>query len=90
MNAIINIAFPVQLTASLSKTPPAHSPSESRRPLADSVEISKFGEAIAQASNESTLRLAQIRAVRSEIENGTYENRERIDGTVERLLDVLA
>lgn len=90
MNAIINIAFPVQPTVSPFETRSAHAPNESRRPPADTVEFSKFGEALALASRESTLRIAQIRAVRAEIENGTFETKERINGTVDRLLDVLA
>jgi hypothetical protein len=33
--------------------------------------------------------MAWVRAVRAEIESGTYETAERIERTVERLLDVV-
>jgi len=38
----------------------------------------------------SSYRAARARAIREQIEDGTYETRERISGTVERLLDVIA
>ena len=55
----------------------------------DSVEISPSANALARASEESSLRLARTRAIRAEIENGTYETRERIEGTVKHLLDII-
>ncbi len=43
-----------------------------------------------QITEQSSLRQARVRAVRAEIGNGTYETPERINGTVDRLLDVIA
>ena len=56
----------------------------------DTVEFSPLGRAMARAASESTMRIAQIHAIRAEIENGTYETPERIRGTVDRLLKFLA
>ena len=55
----------------------------------DTVELSGVGKALSRAIEESSFTLARIRAFRAEIETGTYETAERIEGTVERLLDVV-
>jgi hypothetical protein len=36
------------------------------------------------------MRQARVRALQTEIEGGDFETPERISGTVERLLDVIA
>jgi len=46
--------------------------------------------AVSRAVELSSFSLARTRAVRSEIDRGTYETPARVDGTVERLLDVIA
>ncbi|MFQ5414939.1 MAG: flagellar biosynthesis anti-sigma factor FlgM [Phycisphaerae bacterium] len=59
---------------------------------ADRVEFSALAATLADLSDavtESSFRLARVAAIRSEIARGTYETRERIDATVERLLDVV-
>lgn len=38
----------------------------------------------------SSYRLAWVQSIRAEILDGSFETPERIDGTVERLLDILA
>lgn len=60
------------------------------RATADIVEMSEFAEALARAAERSTFRIARTRAIRAEIVAGTYETPERINGTVDRLLDVIA
>ena len=55
----------------------------------DTVEFSRRGTSLAWAVEESSLRIARTRAIRAEIVEGTFETRERINGTVERLLDVI-
>ena len=66
-----------------------HSESSSTPIAEDTVEFSTFGRALAEATEQSTFRLARIRAVRDEIARGDYETPERIRGTIDRLLDVL-
>lgn len=56
----------------------------------DSAEFSGAGRALARAVEESSLRLARVRAIRTAISDGTYETFERIEGTVSYLLNVLA
>jgi len=46
--------------------------------------------AIDSLSPSSTLRTAFLESIRSQITSGEYETPERIQGTVERLLDVIA
>ena len=56
----------------------------------DTVEISLTARALASAAEKSSLRMARTRAIRGEIEKGTYETPERIEGTAARLLDLFA
>lgn len=48
------------------------------------------GSAIAEPAPVSTLRAAYLQSIRSQIATGEYETPERIQGTVDRLLDVIA
>lgn len=52
----------------------------------DPVEFSRMGRILADAMETSSLRLAKIQALRSEIAEGTFETPERIEGTVDRLI----
>jgi hypothetical protein len=56
----------------------------------DTLEVSSRGESLSRAVEESSLRIARNRAIRAEICSGTYETQERIDRTVDRILDVIA
>jgi len=55
----------------------------------DNVEISAAGRALARAEDVSSYRRARIESVRQEIDAGTYETPERIQGTIDRLLELL-
>lgn len=77
-----SFGFPTRITplgptsaAADPKPQPAHNAAVT---ATDSVEL------------ESTFRSARVRAVREEILAGNFETSERIDGTVNRLLDVIA
>ena len=59
-------------------------------PRPDRVELSRFNSALERAVDKSSLSIARTRAIRAEIANGTYETPARINGTAERLLDVIA
>ena len=90
MSLIINIAsayqsVPFSRVIPCSPTPPITLTSDG-----DRVEFTNIGRTFSQIAEESSFRIARVRAIRDEIENGTYETPERINGTVERLLDVLA
>ena len=53
------------------------------------VQRARADSALADAVLDSSFRIARTRAIRAEIINRTYETPERIDKTVERLLDVI-
>jgi len=91
MSAIINIgnAYP---SRPVQQTGPQSGPGHTEQTSAstgDSVEISRFGQALSSAAEQSSLSLARIQAIRQEIENGTFESPARIDGTVRRIMEHL-
>lgn len=88
MSVILNISQAYSSPPAAPTMAPHASPALS--PFEDSVEFSGAAQALADAVGSSSLRLAQIRAIRAEIASGTYETPERIEGTVRRLLDVIA
>jgi anti-sigma28 factor (negative regulator of flagellin synthesis) len=91
MSAILNItnayapatAHRVPARTHVARTAPPD------RTETDTVEFSQFGQALAEAAEKSSLRLARLRAIRAEIESGRYETSERIAETARRLLSVL-
>jgi len=56
---------------------------------ADPVEFSRMGRMLAGALENSSLRLAKIQSLRSEIADGSFETPERISGTVDRIIQML-
>jgi hypothetical protein len=54
------------------------------------VAVTRFSGSMRRIVERSSMRQARVRAIQSEIENGNYETLERISGTVDRLLDVIA
>lgn len=56
-------------------------------PVGDIVELSPTGIALSRA--QSRLRIIRIGEIRAEIKAGTFLTPERVDGTVERLLEIL-
>ena len=89
MSVILNI------TKAYSTTPAALTPQQSIRSTStqpyhseDSADFSQAARSLSEALESSSMRLAQIRAVRTEIENGTYETPERIEATARRLIDI--
>jgi len=58
--------------------------------LQGGVAVTRFSDALQRIVEQSSMRQARVRAIQAEIENGAYETTERISGTVDRLLDVIA
>jgi len=56
----------------------------------DTVELSSLGRSSSPTASASSFRTAWIQSIRAEIHNRTYETPERINETVNHLLDVLA
>ncbi len=92
MSSIVNItnALSAVRPLPLQRQPLAGDSASSAIPRDDSVEFSPLGRAMAAATEESSLRLARIRAIREEIGNNTYETQERIAETARILLQVLS
>ena len=62
-------------------------PTES--PVEDTLELSPTSIALSRADVQSYLRTAQICEIRAEIKAGTFLTPERMDGIVERFLEIL-
>lgn len=54
------------------------------------VAVTRFSGALRRIVEQSSKRQARLRAIQADIEYGIYETPERISGTVDRLLDVIA
>jgi hypothetical protein len=54
------------------------------------VAVPRFSDALRRVVDQSSLRQARLRAIQADIQQHTYETPERITGTVDRLLDVIA
>ena len=54
------------------------------------VAVPRFRGALRRIVEQSSMRQARMRAIQREIENGVYDTPERISGTVDRLLDIIA
>lgn len=64
-------------------------PAVPSHPPFDTVEFSPRATALARVAEESSLRIARTNAFRTQIENGTFETPERIEGTITQLLDII-
>ena len=54
------------------------------------VAVLRFSDPLRRVVDHSSLRQARLHAIQAEIQNRTYETPERVSGTVDRLLDVIA
>lgn len=92
ISSISNLVFPAR--SNLSGNGQSLSASSAVRFNTENDSSTDFGQALrtsttSRAMELSSFAIARTRSVRSEIENGTYETPARIEGTVERLLDVI-
>lgn len=56
----------------------------------DELSISETGSLLAQIRDLPDMRTDRVQALRAEIAAGTYENDEKLDAALERLLDEIA
>jgi len=68
---------------------PTHRPSPTPD-VQGSAAVPRFSDTLRRLVEPSSMRQARVRAIQSEIEDGNFETPERISGTVDRLLDVIA
>lgn len=83
LNYLLPPTYPIR------QLPPGSTPTGDVGSSSDRVEFSGTGRALAASHDASSYRQARVQAVREEIQAGTYETPERINGTVDRLLDVI-
>ena len=55
----------------------------------DRVEISDTAQSLSTLESDSGIRIDKVLAIREAIQDGTYETEEKIEATVEKLIDVL-
>lgn len=58
--------------------------------VVDQLDISAEAQAASQLGEVTDTRAARIAEIRAQIANGTYETQEKLDATVNRLLDELS
>ena len=79
------------LPLAVQRRPVAEAPCDkSHRSSRDEVEISDFGALLSRVSELPDLRVDRVARLRTEIENGTFETPQRLEGTVDRLLEELS
>lgn len=95
MSEISNIgitpSYPTTYGYSGTQAAPQSEPASRAEALGetDPVEFSRLGRLLAGDGDLSSLRAAKLRAIRAQIEEGTYETPQRINGTVDRLMAIL-
>ena len=90
MSEITNISSLTDWRAVSAPTAPSqYSPLPAESSVADTFEMTPFSKALLEASGGSSLRFARLSAIRGEIQAGTFETGERLEGTVSRLIDLL-
>lgn len=88
-NLSIDSISPLFSNSRLASGYPVHRPPPA--PDADGgVAVTRFKGALRRIVEQSSMRQARVRAIQADIENDSYETPERISGTVNRLLDVIA
>lgn len=92
MSIIINsFGFdPSPVSSTSARSTSAPSVIASRISAEDTVEFSAGARVLARGVEQSSFRAARSQAIRAEIASGAFETEARLDGTIARLLDVLA
>jgi len=85
VNGVYRLANYLHPQAARSTAPPRPEMQE----FFDEVEISDMGALLSRVRDLPDLRLDKIARLRAEIADGTFETAERLDGTVDRLLEEL-
>lgn len=84
---------PISGTSSTTKVAPSQgTPREAAPETAgaeDRVEISNVAQSLGSLESDSGVRVEKVLAIREAIQNGTYETEEKLEATIERLIDVI-
>jgi flagellar biosynthesis anti-sigma factor FlgM len=89
MNDIPPIQSAGQMSSVLSQRSAQARTSVPGEPADDRLEISETGQILSSLQPDSVIRADRVAQIRQAIADGTYETPDKIDLTVDRLLDVL-
>ena len=82
---------PLQQTSSVAKSGPTEGTSAAARPtLSDRLELSGMSGLMQSLKAGGDFRADKVASIKSQIQAGTYESDEKIDGATDRLLDALS
>jgi anti-sigma28 factor (negative regulator of flagellin synthesis) len=84
---------PIKTASAVNGIAPQKPVEPARQPATDAgedrVEISEAGQLLSSLEHDAGIRAEKVARIRDEILNGTYETDDKVEVTVERLLDVL-
>jgi flagellar biosynthesis anti-sigma factor FlgM len=83
---INNVARPVETSTRQVDKKPNQGQSNAST---DRVEISQMAQTLSTLEPNTEIRVDKVAALKEAINNGTYETEDKINATVDRLLDVL-
>ena len=89
INGVQNAAVPALSQIAPTASAPATSVPAQASAVHDTVEISTIARLAAQVNELPAVRAEVVNRVRAEIAAGTYETPEKIDITIDRLMDEL-
>ncbi len=89
MNDIPPIPSTGQVASLSGQRPPPAKQGVAEEQPQDSLEISETGRILSELGSDSNIRASRVAEIRQAIADGTYETSDKIDVTVNRLMDVL-
>ena len=89
MNDIPPISSVEQVTSAMSTRTAKSVPETSEPRVDDRVEISDAAQRLSKLGNSSRIRVEKVAEIRRQIQQGTYETPERLEATVDRLVELL-
>jgi len=89
MNDIPPISSPGHVASVVSRRPASPASDTPSSAITDQVEISDEAQLLNSLEASGEIRLDKVAEIRQKIQQGTYETAEKIEATVERLLEVL-
>jgi anti-sigma28 factor (negative regulator of flagellin synthesis) len=79
----VGVALPVK------ESIPVNASGSSQPAVVDQVEISELAQMLSSLDDGHDIRTEKVAAIRESILNGTYETEDKLDYTINRLLEIL-
>jgi negative regulator of flagellin synthesis FlgM len=89
MNDIPPIQSSGQVASTVSPRSTAAKPTSPEYETGDQLEISETGQILSSLSADPSIRADRVAQIRQAIADGTYETQDKLDVTIDRLMDVL-